>query len=498
MGADEPRSEQVEGKPAQEALEEEDEGDKEEICEQCDATSSNPPESAHAEPTASNKVSPQKGEETPRTHAINTMLSWATSTLLEHLDAEERHWSAELVRRMTGAAPNGGESQDEREPCPVCFSDEPSFSPECGHGLCVRCSVQYVRGALGDAATQVLAGGVRCPLHSNGCEAYITSTDAAKLLSSRDSKKMAELALRGDPVLSRSGSRDSGPPDWVRAFVSPQLIAWGERHVLSPLHAAWMAKFGQPGPLPETNLTLDEVRLLHRFAIERAVSADERAWCPQCGLLVLLPDPCAKPAARRSRRQAIVAGLRSIYRSCRGDVAGKDVQCPHCRHRWDLRAGQGDVGYDDRASAAYIRATSKACPNKSCGCRISHFHGHACHHISPKTNGCPTCHQHFCYVCGRKHGRPGQYRRHPLCSHGSSFCNNSDIHANLVSTPYPHDRRCGCPICPLCRRGRPCEQCDGRCVVCTGAVPPGPEALSAADVRIVMRSRSSALRCVVM
>ena len=24
----------------------------------------------------------------------------------------------------------------------------------------------------------------------------------------------------------------------------------------------------------------------------------------------------------------------------------------------------------------------------------------------PGTNGCPTCHQHFCYVCLRKHGRP--------------------------------------------------------------------------------------------
>lgn len=43
----------------------------------------------------------------------------------------------------------------------------------------------------------------------------------------------------------------------------------------------------------------------------------------------------------------------------------------------------------------YIQHTSKLCPNVGCGNRISHFHGHACHHISPQTDGCPACHQHF-------------------------------------------------------------------------------------------------------
>ena len=41
------------------------------------------------------------------------------------------------------------------------------------------------------------------------------------------------------------------------------------------------------------------------------------------------------------------------------------------------------------------------------------------------------------------------------------------------SSGYPIDRRCSCPICPDCRPDRPCEICDGRCVVCEGLVPPG-------------------------
>ena len=58
------------------------------------------------------------------------------------------------------------------------------------------------------------------------------------------------------------------------------------------------------------------------------------------------------------------------------------------------------------------------------------------------------------------------------------FSNNSRY---LVQDPYPHDSRCGCPICPDCRYQQPCgglgysgSSCDGSCVVCTGLVPPGP------------------------
>uniref|UniRef100_A0A7S2MNC6 Uncharacterized protein n=1 Tax=Octactis speculum TaxID=3111310 RepID=A0A7S2MNC6_9STRA len=67
--------------------------------------------------------------------------------------------------------------------------------------------------------------------------------------------------------------------------------------------------------------------------------------------------------------------------------------------------------------------------------------------------------------------------KHPDCPHGSSFCNNANILQNISLDPYPHDTRCGCPICPLCSPGVPCDQCNGGCVVCIGVVLPGPREL---------------------
>ena len=98
-------------------------------------------------------------------------------------------------------------------------------------------------------------------------------------------------------------------------------------------------------------------------------------------------------------------------------------------------------------------------------------------------------------MCKRKHGTPQgdgtptafksmRESKHRDCTHGSSFCSKTDIKKHIAPSPYPYDKRCGCPICPLCRPGnppkadgtgsRPCEQCNGKCVVCSGLVPPGP------------------------
>ena len=62
---------------------------------------------------------------------------------------------------------------------------------------------------------------------------------------------------------------------------------------------------------------------------------------------------------------------------------------------------------------AYINATTKACPNQACRLRVTHYHGHACHHIMPTPfcdscqsyscghgkRGCPGCGLHYCYRC---------------------------------------------------------------------------------------------------
>jgi hypothetical protein len=137
------------------------------------------------------------------------------------------------------------------------------------------------------------------------------------------------------------------------------------------------------------------------------------------------------------------------------------------------------------ASMAFIEATSKGCP--SCGFATSHFLGHACHHISPDTNGCPQCHTHYCYAClstaAMNTAARGDRQRCACPSHfWSEFCSTNDIAANIVLEPYPHDKRCGCQVCPFCRPGSPCEQCPGSCPVCKNEVAPGPsELVSGAD-----------------
>jgi len=226
-------------------------------------------------------------------------------------------------------------------------------------------------------------------------------------------------------------------------------------------------------PTP-TTLTVEEVSKLHSFEVEASIPEHLRIWCPSCHLINLLPEPMPAP----SRMQRLAWWLRLKKRPV---VA--DMQCAYCDHSWDPRAEEGDNSYNERATAAFIRLTSQPCPNPQCKQRISHFHGHACHHISPSTDGCPNCHQHFCYVCLRRHGTPGGgYHRNPRCRHGSSYCKEEGIHRHLRHTPYPHDRRCGCPICSYCRPSQPCPQCDGSCVVCKGIVPPAPQHVPADQI----------------
>jgi hypothetical protein len=99
----------------------------------------------------------------------------------------------------------------------------------------------------------------------------------------------------------------------------------------------------------------------------------------------------------------------------------------------------------------FINATTKKCPH--CGNRLTHYHGHACHHISPQ-GGCPHCKHHFCYSCESSEDMNLLERGAAhLCKCGgwSNFCkpfqSASDIALYLVTEPYPYDKRCGCPIC---------------------------------------------------
>ena len=46
-----------------------------------------------------------------------------------------------------------------------------------------------------------------------------------------------------------------------------------------------------------------------------------------------------------------------------------------------------------------------------------------------------------------------------------------------------------------CARGRPCAQCDGHCVVCTGLVEPGPRQLSPDALQAALRREAAGTAC---
>jgi len=143
----------------------------------------------------------------------------------------------------------------------------------------------------------------------------------------------------------------------------------------------------------------------------------------------------------------------------RKDEIGKIVRCGLCNNRFcrtcavvwhngltceQYQQRKRQVG-DEAKTLATLRLTSKPCPR--CRTPITHYRGHACHHITP-VSGCPSCHYHFCYVCLG----PWQNR---TCG-CSLYC----------------DANCGCPRCPDCRPGQPCPHCTGPgggCLSCQGA-----------------------------
>jgi hypothetical protein len=121
-----------------------------------------------------------------------------------------------------------------------------------------------------------------------------------------------------------------------------------------------------------------------------------------------------------------------------GATIGDDAhaKCAYCRTSFCARCREAyHPGQDCRATAEtedLINRTTRPCPE--CGLRVTHYRGHACHHIKPG-GGCPRCHTHWCYNCGS---------RYP-CGRCRTFCSD----------------QCACPDCPSCTPGNPCPSCDG-------------------------------------
>ena len=134
----------------------------------------------------------------------------------------------------------------------------------------------------------------------------------------------------------------------------------------------------------------------------------------------------------------------------------------------------------DKDLPAILLATTFPCPN--CNFRETHYHGHDCHHVK---NGCRNkmCKTWYCIKCRcteNMNVRAGRSAKHCSCE-PTIFCqrfeSSYDIEKYLVKNKYgyPCDSRCGCPICPDCRPGNPCDYCDQKnCAVCQDILQPGP------------------------
>eukprot|EP00811_Abedinium_folium_P004096 NODE_1376_length_2500_cov_27.116308.p1 GENE.NODE_1376_length_2500_cov_27.116308~~NODE_1376_length_2500_cov_27.116308.p1 ORF type:complete len:740 (-),score=109.79 NODE_1376_length_2500_cov_27.116308:279-2273(-) len=200
-------------------------------------------------------------------------------------------------------------------------------------------------------------------------------------------------------------------------------------------------------------LSEDEVHRFERFVIEARIPYERRSYCKH--------ETCARMLDTALHVAGELPHLHCPY--CNRD------SCNRCKIKWhgaitceEAEAISAAALVNSHQDVSIIDATTKACPK--CKARITHYHGHGCHHIKPG-KGCSNCGFHFCYCC--------------LAAWGSSkckckvICNGQDLKDYLVLKPFPYDARCGCAICPDCRPGQRCVHCTGNCVVCEGNVEPG-------------------------
>jgi hypothetical protein len=294
------------------------------------------------------------------------------------------------------------------------------------------CLAQYIKSQLDDSSN-ITSKGIRC-CYWHTCHCYISMDDVQKF------SQFMNMTSTDD-----TGNGSSADPSAQSSSSS-------------------------------SSLKDADVEKLQRFSVAATFNHKDLVYCPKCSVPFWVEESF-------TAHRVICAN------------AGCGIHfCRYCQVKWHLgmecEEYQASMGNTERMSQAFITATSKPCP--SCATPFTHFHGHSCHHISPvgpQGGGCPACHKHFCYAClATEEENVAQRgdRKSCRCARGkwSTFCESKDIQNNLIAIPYPHDQRCGCPICPDCRYQRPCgganrggASCDGSCVVCLGLVAPGPAEL---------------------
>lgn len=122
------------------------------------------------------------------------------------------------------------------------------------------------------------------------------------------------------------------------------------------------------------------------------------------------------------------------------------LRCPSSRCAILICAKCGEPEHGDRActsdhaaeplSKEYLDKYTKPC---KCGRNLQHFRDHGCHTIR-----CPTCQTNTCYVCMAPIADKCDCLR---------MCDSAGT--------------CKCPICPDCKPGHPCKDCEFGCPACS-------------------------------
>lgn len=325
--------------------------------------------------------------------------------------------------------------------CGICFDDAPlltwaALATGCGHAYCLPCTTRHVLGELDIPGADRL----RCPYRGEPAECTappgpqtleaVIATGSLGPLASVRARERAAAARRADALaatrqrLAQNGGSSAAlcpNPACAHVFVVPAALGVG---------SGWV----QP--------------------------------CPSCDALVC--GRCAVPWGGDPSRQQPPHDSLSCAAVAEAISVGEALAAA-------AREAEASAASASAAAAAFgpLAASVKRCPG--CGTGVSHYRGHACHHISPG-RGCPECVRsgrnpaaHWCYCCR------GPW---PCASGCPSFC----------------DPACDCADCPDCAAGAPCEHCSGPaggCRVCSGtAGDPARDAAWAAVQRSARAARA--------
>ena len=316
--------------------------------------------------------------------------------------------------------------------CTICAEDERACfiwgDAPCLHLLCILCTVRHIRGELSLASDTRLS----CPFPDCGGQISAATLAAAESYIPVDLTN-AELRALGADATARARARLMRGAR-VRALASAALVLGdGVRNCPTATCSAVM--------LPEP----------------RADGTGIRVLCSDCGTGVCgacalrWDDETLPPlSAARTHRGNLCATLLMLRSAVAEDVTAASAET--------ARVTASAVVDEMEELGSAILTSVKQCP--ACGVGVSHYRGHACHHIRPG-GGCPgvggaaICGEHWCYVC---------------CGPWPCLrCNTSC------------DATCDCADCPDCRIGIPCANCCGprSCRVCSGEAARGPDVQAA-------------------